>query len=164
MTTSWRIVPASADDVPLILRFIKDLAAYERLAGDVVATEETLRASLFGPVPAAEVVIAYLGAQPVGFALFFHTYSTFLAQRGMYLEDLFVLPEWRSRGVGRHLLRHLARLAAERGCGRFEWSVLNWNADAIRFYEQLGAQPMREWTVYRLAGDALHALAAEPGD
>jgi GNAT superfamily N-acetyltransferase len=155
---TFRIEPARERDVPLILRLIKGLAEYEKLVHEVVATEERLRQSLFGPHPSAEVVIAYVGDEAVGFALFFHTYSTFLGQRGLYLEDLFVLPEWRGRGAGRALLTHLARIAAERGCGRFEWSVLDWNEPAINFYKNLGAKPMHEWTIFRVAGDSLTAL------
>ena len=155
---TFRIEPARERDVPLILRLIKGLAEYEKLAHEVVATEERLRQSLFGPHPSAEVVIAYVDDEAVGFALFFHTYSTFLGQRGLYLEDLFVLPEWRGRGAGRALLTHLARIAAERGCGRFEWSVLDWNEPAIKFYKNLGAKPMHEWTIFRVAGDSLTAL------
>jgi GNAT superfamily N-acetyltransferase len=155
---TFRIEPARERDVPLILSLIKGLAEYEKLAHEVVATEERLRQSLFGPHPSAEVVIAYVDDEAVGFALFFHTYSTFLGQRGLYLEDLFVLPEWRGRGAGRALLTHLARIAAERGCGRFEWSVLDWNEPAINFYKNLGATPMHEWTVFRVAGDSLTAL------
>jgi GNAT superfamily N-acetyltransferase len=151
---------ATADDVPRILVFIRALAEYERLLHEVVATEEGLRLALFGPRPYAEVVLAEDAGAPVGFALFFHTFSTFLGQPGIYLEDLFVVPEARGRGVGRALLAHLAQLAAERGCGRVEWAVLDWNAPAIRFYDSLGARPNDEWTVYRLTGDALTALAA----
>ena len=151
---------ATVDDVPQILAFIRGLADYERLLHEVVATEEGLRNALFGPRPYAEVVLAEDAGAPVGFALFFHTFSTFLGQPGIYLEDLFVLPEARGRGVGRALLAHLARLAQERGCGRVEWAVLGWNAPAIRFYDSLGAQPNAEWTVYRLTGDPLAALAA----
>ena len=151
---------ATAADVPLILQFIRGLAEYERLANKVTASEAGLRESLFGPKPAAEVVIAEAGREPVGFALFFHNYSTFLGQRGLYLEDLFVKPEWRHRGVGRRLLAHLARVAVERQCGRFEWAVLDWNDPAIRFYRSLGAQPLDDWTVFRVTGEALAALAA----
>ena len=150
---------ATSDDVPLILRFIRGLAEYERLAHQVVATEDGLRETLFGPRPYAEVVIAEDGGQPAGFALFFHNYSTFLGRPGIYLEDLYVLPEMRGRGIGRALLSHLARLAVERGCGRLEWWVLDWNEDAIRFYRNLGAEPMDDWTVFRVAGDALARLA-----
>jgi GNAT superfamily N-acetyltransferase len=155
------IRPAAASDVPLILRFIRDLAEYERLAHEVVATEDSLRETLFGARPYAEVVIAEDGGEPAGFALFFHNYSTFLAKPGIYLEDLYVRPEMRGRGTGRALLAHLARLAVERGCGRLEWWVLDWNEDAIRFYRSLGARPMEDWTVFRVAGDDLHHLAAE---
>jgi GNAT superfamily N-acetyltransferase len=154
------IAPATPDDVPLILALIRGLAEYERLAHECVATEEGLRETLFGERPQAEVVIARLGEAPAGFALFFHNYSTFLARRGLYLEDLFVFPEFRGRGVGEALLAHLARLAVERQCGRFEWWVLDWNEPAIRFYERLGAAPMRDWTVFRLTGEALERLAA----
>lgn len=155
------IRPATEADVPLILRFIRELAEYERLLHEVVATEDGLRATLFGPRPAAEVVIAEADGEPLGFALFFHNYSTFLAQPGLYLEDLYVRPEARGRGTGRALLAHLARLARERGCGRLEWWVLDWNESAIRFYRSLGAQPMDEWTVFRLAGPDLARLAGE---
>jgi GNAT superfamily N-acetyltransferase len=153
---------ATEADTALILRLIKGLAEYERLADQVMATEDVLRASLFGPRPDAEVLIASAGEDAVGFALFFHNYSTFLAQRGLYLEDLFVVPEWRRHGVGRLLLTHLARIAIERNCGRLEWAVLDWNAPAIRFYQALGAKPMHDWTIFRLTGDALHGAAAEP--
>ena len=152
---------ATERDVPLILELIRGLADYERLAHEVTATEAGLRDSLFGASPGAEVVIAESGAEPVGFALFFHNFSTFVGKRGIYLEDLFVKPAWRGRGVGRHLLIHLAQLAVQRGCGRLEWAVLDWNEPAIRFYRALGAQPMHDWTVFRVAGDTLHQLAAE---
>ena len=155
-----RIRPATEADVPLIVELIRGLAEYERLAHECVATEERVRESLFGPRPDAEVVIADVGGEPAGFALFFHNYSTFLARRGLYLEDLFVLPEHRGAGVGRALLAHLARLALDRGCGRLEWWVLDWNEPAIRFYRSIGAVPMDEWTVQRVSGDALHRLAA----
>ena len=156
-----RIDAASERDVPLILRFIRELAAYEKLAHECVATEERLRETLFGPHPAAEVLIARVGDTPAGFALFFSTYSTFLARSGIYLEDLFVSPEWRGRGVGRALLVHLARVAVSRGCGRLEWAVLDWNEPAIGFYERLGARPLDDWTTYRLTGDALTTLAGD---
>jgi GNAT superfamily N-acetyltransferase len=155
------IRPATPDDVPLILRFIRELAEYERLLHEVVATEARLRDTLLGARPAAEVVIAEADGEPLGFALFFHNYSTFLAQPGLYLEDLYVRPEARGRGVGRALLAHLARLARERGCGRLEWWVLDWNESALRFYRSLGAQPMDEWTVQRLTGPDLDRLADE---
>jgi GNAT superfamily N-acetyltransferase len=154
-----RIVPATERDVPTILALIKGLAEYERLPHEVEATEEGIRESLFGEWPAAEVVIAYVGADLAGFALFFHNYSTFLGRRGLYLEDLFVLPAHRGRGVGRRLLSHLARTAIERKCGRVEWWVLDWNETAHRFYRSIGAAPMDEWTVWRLNGDAMARLA-----
>jgi len=153
------IRPATADDVPLVLQFIKALGDYEKLAHQVVATEAGLRDALFGSRPDAEVVIAFAGGEPAGFALFFHNFSTFLGRRGLYLEDLFVKAEWRGHGVGKRLLIHLARLAVERNCGRFEWAVLDWNEPAIEFYRRLGAQPLHEWTVFRVTGDELHELA-----
>lgn len=195
------IRPAQPGDEPIILQFIRGLAAYEKLAHECVATEADLTRSLFGAHPEAEVVIAYADSEtagtprdadavrsadapgaagtlrsadtpeaadtprataagtPVGFALFFHNYSTFLARKGLYLEDLFVPPEHRGHGVGRALLTHLARIARERGCGRMEWSVLDWNESAIGFYRKIGAQAMDEWTVYRLTGPALEQLA-----
>ncbi len=156
-----QIRSATPDDSALIVDLIRGLAEYERLAHECIATEERVRESLFGPRPDAEVVIAEVDGRAAGFALFFHNYSTFLARRGLYLEDLFVYPEFRGRGVGRALLVHLARLAVARGCGRFEWWVLDWNEPAIGFYESLGAVPMDDWTVYRLTGDALQRLAAE---
>lgn len=156
------IRPAQRGDEPIILAFIRGLAEYEKLAHECVATEADLTRSLFGDRPEAEVVIAYDDAQPVGFALFFHNYSTFLARKGLYLEDLFVPPEHRGRGVGLALLTHLARIAVERGCGRMEWSVLDWNESAIGFYRKIGAQPMNDWTVYRLTGASLQELAASP--
>jgi GNAT superfamily N-acetyltransferase len=150
---------ATAADVPTILGFIKDLAAYERLAHEVTADEAQLAATLFGPRPHAEVLIAEVDAAPVGFSLFFTSYSTFLAKPGLYLEDLFVRPAARGHGVGSALLSSLARIAVQRGYGRFEWSVLDWNEPAIRLYRSLGAAPMDEWTVQRLTGAPLAALA-----
>ena len=150
---------ASIADVPLVLRFIRELADYERLGDQVVATEEGLAATLFGDTPRAEVVFATIDGAEAGFALFFHNYSTFLGRLGIYLEDLYVRPELRGRGVGRALLGHLARLAAERGCGRLEWSVLDWNEPALAFYRSIGAKPVEGWTVHRIAGDALERLA-----
>jgi GNAT superfamily N-acetyltransferase len=159
-----RIEPAKAADVGEILALIRGLAAYERLEHEVTATEERLRESLFGARPGAEVVLGRVGDDVVGFALFFHNYSTFLGMRGLYLEDLFVRPESRGHGYGRELLRHLARLAVERRCGRFEWSVLDWNQPAIDFYRSVGAVPMSDWTVFRLTGEALEALASQSAD
>lgn len=155
------IRPATIQDVPLILSFIKELAQYERFAHEVFATEEILHETLFGERPYAEVVIAYYDDQPVGYALFFHSFSSFLGRLGIYLEDVYVRPAMRGKGIGKALLIHLAQLAKERECGRLEWAVLNWNEHSIRFYESLGAVAMNEWTVYRLAGAALERLAEE---
>jgi GNAT superfamily N-acetyltransferase len=155
-----RIERATERDVPLILQLIKDLAEYERMSSEVVATEQGLRDSLFGARPAAEVIIGYSGNTPAGFALFFHNYSTFLGKPGLYLEDLFVVPEFRGHGYGRELLQELAAIAVERGCGRFEWSVLDWNEPAIGFYKKLGARLMDAWKIFRVTGDALTKLAA----
>ncbi len=153
------IKSATIEDVPLILSFIKKLAEYEKLLDAVVATEEDLREVLFGERRYAETVIAYENENPVGFALFFHNFSTFVGKPGIYLEDLFVDSEHRGKGFGKALLAHLAKLAQERNCGRLEWAVLNWNQPSIEFYESLGAKPMNEWTVYRLTGAALENLA-----
>ncbi|MBI2813164.1 MAG: GNAT family N-acetyltransferase [Opitutae bacterium] len=150
-----QIRSATPADVPLILELIRSLAVYEKLAQEVVATEEALRRTLFGTPPAAQVVIAEVDGQPAGFALYFFNYSTFLAKPGLYLEDLFVKPEYRGAGTGKALLLHLARIANARGCGRMEWSVLDWNEPAIRFYEALGAKRMKEWQICRLTGAAL---------
>jgi GNAT superfamily N-acetyltransferase len=152
---------ATRDDVPVIAELIRGLARFEKLEHEVVMTEELLAAGLFGDRPYAEVVLAEADGRPVGFALFFHNFSTFLGRPGIYLEDLFVLPEQRGHGIGRMLLAHLARLAVERGCGRLEWAVLDWNKEAIKFYERLGARPNSDWTVYRLAGEALSGLARQ---
>jgi GNAT superfamily N-acetyltransferase len=153
------IRPATEDDVPIILSLIRELAEYERLSHEVVATEGLLRESLFGERRGAEVLIACCKGAPAGFALFFHSFSTFLGRPGIYLEDLYVKPEFRGRGIGRALLTHLARLAEERGCGRLEWAVLDWNEPAIKLYKSIGAVPMDEWTVYRVTGEALETLA-----
>ncbi len=152
---------ATEDDVPLILSLIKELAEYERLSHEVVATEEAHRVTLFGERPVAEVLIGRYRDEPAGFALFFHSFSTFLGKPGIYLEDLYVRPEFRGAGIGRAVLVHLAKLARERGCGRLEWSVLDWNEPAIRFYRGLGASPVSGWTLYRLTGEALEELATE---
>ena len=150
---------AVADDVPLILDLIRALAEYERLAHECVATEDRIRESLFGERPAAEVLIAEADGQPAGFALFCHNYSTFLARPGIWLEDLFVRPAHRGCGVGRALLARLAAIAIERGCGRLEWAVLDWNESAIGFYKGIGAVPLDDWTTFRLTGTALDRLA-----
>src|SRR5262245_41589909 len=154
------IRPATPADVPTIVQLIRELAEYEKLLHEVVATEELVHRALFGPRPVVECVVARSGETNVGFALYFHNYSTFLARPGLYLEDLFVRPEYRGRGIGEALLRHLARLAVERGCGRMEWAVLDWNKRAIEFYERMGARGIREWTTYRLAGEALEKLGS----
>lgn len=154
------IRPATPTDVPVIAELIRALADYERLSHEVVLDESALAEHLFGSRPYAEVVLAEHEGAVVGFALFFHNYSTFLGRPGIYLEDLFVRPEHRGAGHGKALLAHLARLAVERGCGRLEWSVLDWNEPSIAFYKSLGAVAMDEWTVYRLTGDALSALAS----
>lgn len=155
------IRPAERADVPVIAELIRGLARFEKLEDEVTMTEDRLAAGLFGEHRYAETLIAEQDGEPVGFALFFHNFSTFLAQPGIYLEDLFVLPDHRGGGIGRALLKELARLAVERGCGRLEWAVLDWNRDAIGFYERLGAKPNSEWTVYRLAGEALTSLGRE---
>jgi GNAT superfamily N-acetyltransferase len=153
------IEPATPDDVPVILAMIRELAEYEKLCREVRATEADLRRTLFGERAYAEVLIARCDGADVGFALFFHNYSTFLGAPGLYLEDLFVRPKWRGRGFGRDVLSHLAGLARERGCGRMEWWVLDWNESAIRFYKSLGAEAMSDWTVYRLTHEKLAAVA-----
>lgn len=156
-----RISPATVADVPVILDMIRGLAEYEKLADTVIATEEALRRTLFGPHPAAEVLLAFDAAEPVGFALFFPNYSTFLAKPGLYLEDVFVKPHVRGRGIGLALLKRLAAIARDRDYGRMEWSVLDWNEPAIGFYKKLGAVLMDEWRIFRLTGVALGKLASE---
>ena len=158
------IRPAVEADVPLVLALIRELAEYEKLAHEVVADEAVLRSSLFGPRPYAEAIIAETPAEEgapavLGFALWFHNFSTFLGRPGLYLEDLYVRPQARGRGTGRALLARLARIALDRGCGRLEWWVLDWNETAIGFYRRIGATPMDDWTVYRVTGDALSSLA-----
>lgn len=154
------ITVAAADDIPFILTCIRDLAAFERLAHEVVATEARLQDALCGPRPLAHAVIARVDGAPVGFALWFYNFSTFTGLPGLYLEDLYVQPAWRRQGIGRALLTHLAATAVAQGCARMEWSVLDWNADAIAVYRALGAVPMDDWTVQRLTGDALRACAS----
>ena len=156
------ITPASERDVPLVLSFIRKLAEYEKLSDQMVATEELLREGLFGPRRVAEVVLAYLAGQPVGFALYFHNFSTFVGRPGIYLEDLFVEPAHRGKGVGKALLIHVAKIAVERGCGRFDWAVLDWNTPSIDFYKSLGAVPLDDWTLFRLTGETLRQVAALP--
>jgi GNAT superfamily N-acetyltransferase len=161
---AFTLRPAVATDAAVILQCIRGLAEYERLADEAIGTEESIRETLFGVRPAAEVILAFDGREPAGFALFFHNYSTFLTRPGLYLEDLFVFPRFRGRGLGKRLLAHLARIAVDRRCGRFEWAVLDWNTDAIRVYEGVGATPMSDWTTYRLTGEALQRLAAQDRD
>ena len=158
MSQMMTIRPAEEKDCGIILDFIRGLAEYERMSDQVVATEELLREWIFEKKK-AEVLIACEGEKPVGFALFFHNFSTFLGRAGIYLEDLFVFPEYRGRGYGRALLKRLAQITVERGCGRLEWACLDWNKPSIDFYLSLGAVPMEEWTVYRLTGDTLNAMA-----
>lgn len=153
-----KIRSATPEDIPTILQLIRDLATYERAPDDVTATEEQLNEVLFGGRPAAEVILALEGDQPAGFAVFFHNFSTWLGRPGLYLEDLFVKPQMRGKGYGRALLAHLARIARDRGCGRMEWAVLDWNEPAIQFYRALGAKPMHEWTVFRLTRDEILKL------
>ena len=155
-----RIEPARPEDVPMILMLIRELAEFERLLHEVTATEEQVHEGLFGARPSAEVVMARIGDEVAGFALYFHNFSTFLAKPGIYLEDLYVRQKFRGQGCGEALLRHLASIALARGCGRLEWSVLDWNQRAIDFYKSLGAAPMSEWTIYRVTGDALTRLGS----
>ncbi|HEX5229920.1 MAG TPA: GNAT family N-acetyltransferase [Bryobacteraceae bacterium] len=158
-----RIRPATEHDVPLILKFIRDLAEYEKLSHMVVITEANIREHVFGTNPVAEVLIAYWNDRPVGYALFLRNFSTFLGQAGIYLEDLFVEPDHRGKGIGKALLKRLAEIAVERDYGRLEWAVLDWNTPSIEFYRSLGAQALSEWNVYRLTGDALMRLALSDG-
>ena len=158
-SADFEIRAACMEDVPVILQLIRDLATYERSPEEVTATEEQLVDVLFGERPAAEVLLAFEGNLPVGFAIYFYNFSTWLARPGLYLEDLFVKPEKRGKGYGRALLVELAKIARDRGCGRMEWAVLNWNEPAIKFYQTLGAKPMNEWTVFRLTRDEIAKLA-----
>ena len=154
-----RIEEAREQDVPLILQFIRELAEYEKELARVIATEEILRATLFGPEPYAKTAIVYVGEEPAAFAIYFFSYSSFPGLPSLYLEDIFVRSAFRGLGVGKHLLAYLAGRAGERGCGRMEWSVLNWNAPAIGFYEKLGAAPVRDWTVFHLAKEEMEEIA-----
>ncbi len=153
-----QISPASPGDVPDVLAMVRELAEFEHLLHEVVATEERITEALFGPKPFVEVLIARVGSDIAGFALFFHNYSTFMGRPGIYLEDLYVRPAYRGHGCGKALLAHVARLAVERGCGRFEWSVLDWNQRAVDFYQALGARPMNDWTIMRVTGEALEKM------
>src|SRR5205807_458974 len=157
--SNFEIRPARVEDVPVILGLIRELATYERAPDEVTATEERLVDVLFGEKPVAEVLLAFEGKSPVGFAVFFHNFSTWLGRPGLYLEDLFVKPDKRGKGYGRALLVDLAKIARDRGCGRMEWAVVNWNEPAIKFYRTLGAMPLDEWTVYRLTRDGIARLA-----
>jgi GNAT superfamily N-acetyltransferase len=162
MNQKLTIREATPADVPLIIEFIRELAAYEKLSHEVTATEELLHRTLFTEPRKAEVLLAYENEAAVGFAVFFHNFSTFLGKPGIYLEDLFVRPAFRGRGYGKALLVYLARLARDRDCGRFEWSVLDWNKPSLDFYKSLGAVPMTEWIIHRVTGPTLAALAAQP--
>ena len=163
-TDNFTIRAATVDDVPVVLELIRALATYERAPNDVTATEKGLTEVLFGEKPSAEVLLAFENETAVGFAVFFHNFSTWLGRPGLYLEDLFVRPEHRGKGYGRALLIYLAKIARARGCGRMEWAVLDWNEPAIEFYRKLGAKPMNEWTVFRLTRDGIAKLAdAAPG-
>ncbi len=160
-TADFQIKKATEEDVPLILSFIRELAEYEHLSHAVMASEDLLRAELFGEPPAAEAIIGYWRDEPVSFAIFFHNFSTFMGRRGLYVEDLYVKQGVRGKGIGRAMLVYLARLAKERKCGRMEWAVLDWNEEAIRFYQSIGAKGMDEWRIFRLGGEALKSLASE---
>jgi len=159
--SALRIAPANESDIPIILSFIRKLAEYEKMSHLVVATEENIREHVFGANPVVEVLLAYWDKEPVGFALYLRNFSTFLGQAGIYLEDLFVDPEHRGKGIGKALLARLAKIAVERGYGRLEWAVLDWNTPSIEFYRRLGAVPLDEWTAYRLTGAALDRLAGK---
>jgi GNAT superfamily N-acetyltransferase len=161
MTSPARLQAARPVDVPVLLGLIKKLAEYERLLDQVVATEAMIHDALFGERSAAEAVIAWIGDEPVGFAIYFHNFSTFRGRQGLYLEDLFVEPAYRGQGIGKRLLLHLAHVAVARGCDRFEWAVLDWNESSIKFYQSLGATAQDDWTIYRLTGDALVRLASQ---
>jgi GNAT superfamily N-acetyltransferase len=159
MSSAFTIRAATESDVPLVLELIRALATYERAPDEVTATPEILKETLFGKKPSAEVLLLFENDVAAGFALFFHNFSTWIGRPGLYLEDLFVRPEHRGKGYGRALLIHLAKIARDRGCGRMEWAVLNWNEPAIQFYRKLGAKPMNEWTVFRLTRDEIASLA-----
>lgn len=162
-TLDLLIRPAAPSDVTLVLALVRELAEYERLSRAVTATEQSLADSLFGPQPGAEVLLAFEGDAPVGFSVFFHNFSTFLGTRGLWLEDLYIRPQFRRKGYGRALLLHVARIAHQRRCGRFEWAALDWNTPAIEFYKSLGAVPLDDWTIFRVTGAALDELVALGG-
>ena len=162
MSSEVRIERVVPEDVPTLWHLVRELAEFEHLAHEMVATEDSLRAGLFGPAANVEAVLVRDGAEAAGFALWFHNFSTFAGRRGLYLEDLYVRPEFRGRGFGRRLLAHLAAIAVDRDCARLEWSVLDWNRRAIDFYRAMGAVPLEEWTVFRLSGPALRSLAESP--
>ncbi|HEU4628007.1 MAG TPA: GNAT family N-acetyltransferase [Steroidobacteraceae bacterium] len=164
MSETITIRPAEEHEVPTVLAFVRELAEYERLSNEVIATEDDMREALFGTRPYAEVVFACVDGEPVGFALFCYNFSTFLAKPGIHLEDLFVRPAYRGRGIGQRLLTWLARETIKRGCGRLEWAVLDWNEPSIRFYESLGARALKEWFTYRLTGEALEKVASRAHD
>ena len=162
MNPPFQIRPATVEDAPLLLQFIRELAEYEKLAHEVTATEAQVRQTIFGPSPCAHALLGFSSGQPAGFAVYFFAYSTFCAQPVLYLEDIFVKPELRGQGIGKALFRELLRIAHSRDCARFEWSVLDWNQPAIDFYEALGAKPLREWIKYRLEQSQIRALASPP--
>ncbi len=158
--SNFEIRPPGSDEVRYVVQFIRELAEYERLLDECLITEEALRASLFAEQPYAEARLAILDGVPIGFCLFFHNFSTFLGKPGLYLEDLYIQPQYRNFGYGKQILGYLANLALERGCGRFEWAVLDWNEPSIAFYRKLGAEPMNDWTVQRMTGESLTRLAS----
>jgi GNAT superfamily N-acetyltransferase len=162
MNAELLIRTSTKKDVPLILDFIRSIAEYEKLSHEVTATEADIRESLFGKRPAAECIIAYWKGTPAGYAMYFHNFSTFVGRPGLYLEDLFVKPEFRGNGIGKALLIRLAKIAKDRNCSRFEWAVLDWNSPAIEFYKKLGARPMNEWTIFRMDEKTIVRLADAP--
>jgi len=160
MNSALTIKQAEEKDIPLIISFIKRIAKYEKLSREVIVTEEILRESIFGKKPSAEVIFGYLENEPVAYAVYFYNFSTFIGKKGLYLEDLFVMPELRGKGVGKKMLLYLIQKASDENCGRMEWSVLDWNESAINFYKSLGAKPMDEWTIFRLNEEAIKKLVS----